>query len=130
MSNNVHSVRQRWTVLCATALALMCLTSHADALKVVTEDSSYSFLADGKVVGPASEIVEKTLFQAGVTDYSMALYPWARAYDIARLEANVLIYPIIRSAERETLFKWVGELDEVTPLFYKLRERRMSLSAP
>jgi polar amino acid transport system substrate-binding protein len=93
-------------------------------LQVVTEDSSYSELRDGRVVGVASEVVEKTLAKAGVADYHMALYPWARAYDMARLEPNVLIYPIIRSAEREPLFKWVGELDHVTPMFYKLRERR------
>jgi polar amino acid transport system substrate-binding protein len=43
---------------------------------------------------------------------------------MARLEPNVLIYPIIRSKERDPLFKWVGELDQVTPMFYKLRERR------
>jgi polar amino acid transport system substrate-binding protein len=54
----------------------------------------------------------------------MTLYPWARAYDIARLEANVLIYPMIRSSGREDSFKWVGELERVHPMFYKLRERR------
>ncbi|MFY1663556.1 substrate-binding periplasmic protein [Pseudomonas sp. Pseu.R1] len=103
---------------------LLCFNAQADTLQVVTEDSSYSSLENGKVVGVASELVEKTLARAGITDYHMSLYPWARAYDMARLEPNVLIYPIIRSTEREPLFKWVGELDHVTPLFYKLRTRR------
>lgn len=124
MSKAPHVIKQGWRAALAAMLMLCCLQIQAEPLQVVTEDSSYSELRDGKVVGVASEIVEKTLAKAGVTDYHMALYPWARAYDMARLEPNVLIYPIIRSAERESLFKWVGELDHVTPMFYKLRERR------
>lgn len=124
MSKAPQVIKQGWCAASTAVLMLFCLQSLAEPLQVVTEDSSYSELRDGKVVGVASEIVEKTLTRAGVTDYHMALYPWARAYDMARLEPNVLIYPIIRSAEREPLFKWVGELDQVTPMFYKLRERR------
>jgi len=112
------------SVLASFLMLLVCLNAGATTLQVVTEDSSYSALEDGKVVGVASEVVEMTLANAGITDYHMALYPWARAYDIARLEANVLIYPMIRSSAREGLFKWVGELEHVTPTFYKLRERR------
>jgi polar amino acid transport system substrate-binding protein len=124
MNNTPHVIKQGWRVASSTLLMLLCLQAQAEPLQVVTEDSSYSELRDGRVVGVASEVVEKTLAKAGVADYHMALYPWARAYDMARLEPNVLIYPIIRSAEREPLFKWVGELDHVTPMFYKLRERR------
>lgn len=115
--------RQR-SVLATFLMLFVCLNAGATTLQVVTEDSSYSALDGDKVVGVASEVVEITLANAGITDYHMALYPWARAYDIARLEANVLIYPIIRSSAREALFKWVGELEHVTPSFYKLRERR------
>jgi len=124
MNNTPHVIKQGWRAASFTLLMLLCLQAKAEPLQVVTEDSSYSELRDGRVVGVASEVVEKTLAKAGVADYHMALYPWARAYDMARLEPNVLIYPIIRSAEREPLFKWVGELDHVTPMFYKLRERR------
>lgn len=117
------SIRRSLSTLCVSATLLLSLGAQADTIQVVTEDSSYSSLKDGKVVGVASELVEQTLAKAGITDYHMSLYPWARAYDMARLEPNVLIYPIIRSDEREPLFKWVGEFDHVTPLFYKLRAR-------
>jgi len=111
------------SVLATFLMLFVCLTADATPLQVVTEDSSYSALDGDKVVGVASEVVEMTLANAGITDYHMALYPWARAYDIARLEANVLIYPMIRSSAREGLFKWVGELEHVMPSFYKLRKR-------
>lgn len=123
MRRTHHWLKQHWKLLCSTVLVLGCMSVQAQTLQVVTEDSSYSAFKDGKVVGPASDVVEQLLAAAGVKDYRVALYPWARAYDMARLEPNVMIYPILRSAEREALFKWVGELDEVTPLFYRLRER-------
>lgn len=129
MKRNVsHRHKQPWqavfTLALALALTLLSPGSMADTLQVVTEDSSYSSLKDGKVVGAASEIVEKTLAMAGIDDYHMALYPWARAYDMARLEPNVLVYPILRSTDRDPLFKWVGELEKVVQVFYRLRERR------
>lgn len=119
-----HLLKQRASLLCAAILTLTCTLTRAETLQVVTEDSSYSYLKNGQVAGSASSIVKQALALAGIADYRMTLYPWARAYDMARLEPNVLIYPIIRSTERETLFKWIGELDQVTPSFYKLRERK------
>lgn len=119
-----HLLKQRASLLCAAILTLTCTLARAETLQVVTEDSSYSYLKNGQVAGSASVIVRQALALAGIADYRMTLYPWARAYDMARLEPNVLIYPIIRSAEREALFNWIGELDQVTPSFYKLRERK------
>lgn len=111
----------------AVCLALLsCLIAGgagAQTIEVVTEDGAYSYVRDGKVTGVASTIVEATLREAGLTDYEMSLYPWARAYDRARMNADVLIYPIVRTAERESLFKWVGQITRVDPQFYKLRER-------
>lgn len=117
------TIHRQCSVLVTFLMLFVCLNAGAATLQVVTEDSSYSALDGDKVVGVASQVVELTLANAGITDYHMALYPWARAYDIARLEANVLIYPMIRSSAREGLFKWVGELEHVMPSFYKLRKR-------
>jgi polar amino acid transport system substrate-binding protein len=105
----------------ALSLAILSPCCAALTIETVTEDASYSFLESGRVAGVASEIAEKMLTLAGLPDYRMALYPWARAYDMARLRANVLIYPIMRTKARETQFKWVGELTRITPRLYKLR---------
>lgn len=104
-------------------LALVLTAGHAEAarLEAITEESSYSYLENGRVAGPASEVVVATLKQAGLTDYAMAIYPWARAYDIALAEPDVLIYPIIRTQERERLFRWVGEFEEIQTVLYKLQ---------
>jgi polar amino acid transport system substrate-binding protein len=97
---------------------------QAQSIQGVTEETSYTYLQNGKVAGPASEVVEATLKRAGLNDYRLALYPWARAYDMAQQEANVLIYLIARTPEREPMFKWVGEIMRIDYHFYKLRERK------
>lgn len=107
----------------ALLLAWVCASGQAQSIQVVTEDTSYSYLENGKVVGTATAVVEATLQRAGLTDYRIAIYPWARAYDMAQQQANVLIYLIARTPARETQFKWVGEIERIEHHFYKLRER-------
>nr|WP_298144318.1 transporter substrate-binding domain-containing protein [uncultured Pseudomonas sp.] len=109
--------------LIAILLLGMSSTGVAQGIKVVTEDTSYSYLQDGKVAGTATAVVEATLQRAGLNDYSVTIYPWARAYDMALQEKNVLIYLIARTPEREALFKWVGEIEHIDYPMYKLRER-------
>ncbi|WPP01898.1 transporter substrate-binding domain-containing protein [Pseudomonas sp. HR96] len=103
-------------------LLTLAQASLAATIEAVTEETSYSFLQGGKVAGVGSEIVEQMLHMAGLDDYHLALYPWARAYDMALLQPNVLIYPIVRTPTRESQFKWIGQLARIAPRFYKLRE--------
>lgn len=105
-----------WAV--ATPLSLW-----AQPLQVVTETTPFVYLQDGKIAGPATEVMEKTLQLADIKDYSLNLYPWARAYDMALTEPNVLIYLIARTPERDAKFQWVGELMQIRYYLYKLRER-------
>lgn len=113
----------RMTFCAWLLLTVVSVQSRAAGIDVVTEDSMYAYPRDGKVVGPGTRIVEETLRGAALTEYRLALYPWARAYEKALHEPNVLIYPLTRTAIREDLFKWVGEIDRVAIKFYKLRGR-------
>ncbi|MCQ4289225.1 transporter substrate-binding domain-containing protein [Pseudomonas stutzeri] len=113
----------RTTAWIALSLGLLGPVVDADTLRVVTEDTAYTYLQDGKVAGPASEVVEATLQRAGLHDYQIGLYPWARAYDMALQEPGVLIYLIARTSEREALFRWVGEIMRIEYHFYKMRAR-------
>lgn len=112
-----------FAALITVATAFACAYAQAESVKVVTEDSSYTYLRDGKVTGPATEIVEATLKRAGLNDYKLALYPWARAYDMALQEPNVLIFLIARTQAREAQFKWAGEFMRIEYHLYKLRGR-------
>lgn len=107
----------------AATLTLAAFAAPAQTIQGVTEFTPYSYLRDGQVVGPATEVVESTLRGAGFASYRIGLYPWARAYDMALKEPNVLIYLIARTPAREPLFKWVGEFMTMEYHFYKLKER-------
>jgi polar amino acid transport system substrate-binding protein len=106
------------------ALSVAGAPASAQAVRAVTEASQYSRLENGRVVGPANEIAEATLKRAGIADYSISLYPWARANDMALKEPNVLIYLIARTPAREAQFKWVGEFVKVEYHLYKLRDQK------
>lgn len=114
----------RLKVCLCVLLALVALHSRAQGIVVVTEDSSYAYLRGGRVAGPGTQVVERVLKKAVFDDYHIQLYPWARAYERALREPNVLIYPIIRTSAREPLFKWVGEIGQAQTRLYRLREAR------
>ncbi|GGJ98385.1 hypothetical protein GCM10009304_25370 [Pseudomonas matsuisoli] len=91
-------------------LAGMCwsLAATAESIRVVTEElPPYNMTVNGRLTGLSTEIVQALLEEAGV-EASIQSMPWARAYDIALNDANVMIYSITPTPEREPLFKWVG----------------------
>lgn len=115
-------------VLCFL-LYLFCAPRYLPAVEVavVTEEwVPYNFVSKGKVVGISTEIVEQALHRAGVAiaGGGIRIMPWARAYYTALHRENTLIYTILRTPDRESLFKWVGPL--VPPdsfYFFKLAAR-------
>ena len=109
------------SLMCAALLNAADL--QAQTIRAVTEATPYTYLQGERVAGVATEVVEKTLQAAGLTDYRVHVYPWARAYDAALKEPNVLIFLIARTHPREQMFKWVGEIMKVDYYLYRLRSR-------
>jgi len=114
-------MRNRLPLCSCLLLALISLKASAEAVEVVTEDSLYAYLREDKVIGPGTRIAELTLKNAGLADFSVTLYPWARAYEKALHEPDVLIFPLDRTPAREPLFKWVGEIHRVASKLYRMR---------
>lgn len=101
-------------------------------LTVYTEDNPpYSFQEGGVIKGSATTVVKAVLDHAKI-DYSIELVPWARAYNAASTEANVMIYSIARVPPRETSFKWIGPVTDTDQIyFYKLKsDHTTSLKTP
>jgi polar amino acid transport system substrate-binding protein len=111
-------------VLLFAAASLCAHEAGAQAIHAVTETGSQTMIVDGKVVGPLTEGVRLILKNAGLADYRISVYPWARAYRTALHEPNTLIYPLARTPTREGLFKWVGEMQTVHYHFVKLADRK------
>ncbi|MFT4651220.1 MAG: polar amino acid transport system substrate-binding protein [Flavobacteriales bacterium] len=102
-------------------LLLIASPLRAEPLRIVTEDfPPYNFQVDNKAKGLCSEIVQAVLKQLNL-QVTIEFYPWARAYEIAQAEKNILIYSIGRLPEREALFHWVGAIAPIKTSLYKLK---------
>ncbi len=95
----------------------------AQKIKVVTEEyPPYNYTANGAITGMSTEIVHMVLKEAGVDFEPIQSNPWARTYDMALNQPNILIYSIGRSQEREAKFKWVGVIAPYDVYLFKLKE--------
>jgi len=93
-----------------TTNVVLATDNSATSITVVTEIAPpLQYLEKGKLAGETTKKVSAILKSAGI-DANFQVYPWARAYDYALRHKNTLIYPIIRSPERESKFEWIGQL--------------------
>jgi polar amino acid transport system substrate-binding protein len=98
-------------------------------LRIVTEElPPYNMTLDGRVTGMSTEVVQAVLKEIGL-DASIQIMPWARAYELALQESNVLIYSISRTPEREPLFRWVGTIAPTKWYIYSLADRPVKLDS-
>jgi polar amino acid transport system substrate-binding protein len=92
---------------------LLCLGvsgAQAEPIRIVTEElPPYNMTRDGQLTGMSTEVVQAVLKEVHMQATIQSM-PWARAYDLALHDPDVLIYSITRTAEREHLFKWVGTI--------------------
>ncbi|MFJ3486142.1 substrate-binding periplasmic protein [Pseudomonas sp. NPDC090202] len=110
--------------------AWLCLSSSwvsAGPIRIVTEElPPYSMTRDGKLTGMSTEVVQAVLKEVNV-EATIQVMPWARAYDLALHEPDVLIYSITRTPEREHLFKWVGTIASSPWYLYSAASHPVSL---
>ncbi len=82
----------------------------ACAQELVTEDSPpMNMTQDGKVVGISTDKLLEAFRRIGRHPH-IQLIPWSRAYQLTLDNPDYCAYSTARTAERETLFKWVGPL--------------------
>lgn len=103
---------------------VLAVSTQGSGIKVVTEEwPPYTCSNNNEIVGVVTEIVRATLDRSGL-DYTIEVYPWARAYEMARSEKNVLIYSIFKLPNRVDQFKWI-EIDglSVNMFLFKPKHR-------
>lgn len=105
------------------AIAFCGWQCQAEPLRVVLEVSPPHQTYDKQVVGGlATDVVRELLLQAGLSG-AFEVYPWARAFNIAKSTPNVLIYNMARTPEREADFMWIGPVARYKFGFVKLKSR-------
>lgn len=77
---------------------------------------------DGNLTGTSTRNVLAAMDKLGI-ELPIHVYPWARAYEMAQEEEDVLIYSMGRTEEREELFKWISPIGAVEVHLYALKSR-------
>ncbi len=100
----------------------------AETIKVVTEElAPYNYTEKGVLTGFCTEIVQAILKEINIQGDFQSM-PWARAYDSALRNENVLIYSIGRTPQREMLFKWVGPIAPANNYLFALASNNIKIS--
>jgi len=103
-------LRLYFSTFCILVLFCNPIQAKTTEIKVVTEDTfPIQYLENGKVLGPATDLVKAVLAEANI-NYTIEVLPWARAYNEALTKPNILIYSLARTTQREALFQWIGSL--------------------
>lgn len=115
--------------ICLLLLALLphfSFSSYgATYIHVVTEDwPPFNYLNQkGEMAGYSTQVIKEVFKKANI-QYDIRLYPWARSYEMALNNTNTMIYSILRTPDREKLFKWICPISGSVEMYlYKLKKR-------
>ncbi len=87
-------------------------------IRCVTEEfPPFNYTNEKKLIGISVDILHE-LFKVVEFEYKIEMLPWARAYDIALNEGNVMIFTVGRNANRENLFHWIGKVATVNSVLF------------
>jgi len=116
-------------ILIGTLACWMTQASSA-SLFLATEDAPPANMrgANGRVEGIATDKVLAMMKRTG-TDYTLKVFPWARAFNIALHQANACVFSTVLTAEREPYFKWVGPLHYHEWVLFRRADRPMKLGS-
>lgn len=97
-------------------LLLIPLTISAEVgpedLNYMTENYPPANFKDqyGLLQGASVDLIRAMWKEMGVEPQKITVYPWARGYNNILTEDNQVLFSMSRTAERDTLFKWVGPI--------------------
>ncbi|QBZ90481.1 transporter substrate-binding domain-containing protein [Pseudomonas viciae] len=106
------------------AAVLLCLllgtVARAEEYQVVTEEwAPYNYQENNQLTGMTTEVVRAIMALTG-DDFEVLLKPSMRASQILKTRRKTIMYSMFRTAERESLYKWVGPIVEESIHPYQL----------
>ncbi len=99
-------------------------------MQFVAEDlPPYHFKNElGQTEGALVDIVRAIANQAKV-EYTIELYPFARAFHLLKNEPNVLMFSLLRSPSREQQFLWLGKVFHNTAFLVSIKDSKPQLDS-
>ncbi len=103
------------------AFPVSCLA--ADLIAVTENLPPYNYQDENnQPSGFSTQVLQAMLDRAGL-EALIHFFPWPRAYRMALVKPNVLIYTMVRNQEREQLFHWIGPIATFEFSLYALKDR-------
>ncbi|MBK6638710.1 MAG: ABC transporter substrate-binding protein [Rhodocyclaceae bacterium] len=103
--------------------------AYANPMILTTEDAPpTNFTTDGgkTIIGSATEQIHE-LFKRAEIPYTIKMYPWQRAIDMAEQEKNTCVYSTTRTEDREKKFLWVGPVAPNDWVLFALADSKIEL---
>lgn len=113
-------------VVCAV---LLCSSVAAEErLNLLAEDNfPNNYLDKSELKGLSVDLLKETFKRAEVP-YTVAVLPWARAYDTALKEPGNCVFSTAHTPERDSQFKWIGPLSTIEMIVVASRTRPIEIS--
>ena len=94
----------------ALVVLITCQSVMCEDLTILTENlPPLNYVENGVLVGPSVDIVKQIQKRVGSKE-EIQVYPWARAYQMALNEKNIILFGMTYTKLRKDKFKWVGPL--------------------
>lgn len=105
-------------------LIFPCLAT-AQPLTIISDPNPpLGYVKDGEIVGFTVDLIKLLLKRTGIDGKFVMYSSWARAYEMAQKEKDILIYQLTYTEERARLFQLVGPIMHGTDCLWKLKARK------
>lgn len=104
---------KKYTLIIIASLLFFLPQSIISAeLIILTENlPPLNFIKNDVLTGPAVDIVREIQLRVGSHE-QIQVYPWARAYNRALEEENIVLFGMARTEVRQDKFNWIGPIAE------------------
>jgi len=102
-------------------------------LNYLTEEwAPFNYQEDGNVTGISVEILETVFKNIGVnrSRADVRIVPLAEGFQIAQNNTSTVLFSIVRTPEREPLFKWAGPFTKASFVIYAPMSSNITISSP
>ena len=112
-----------------TFALLHAALAHAADTKIITTDvPPFAYIDNGRLTGVCVDVVQEIERRLNVTA-PIDVEPWLRAFHAGQEQPRTILVCPKRTADRETLFKWVGPIVTTTADLYALTARHIQVTS-
>ena len=102
-------------------------------LNYLTEEwAPFNYQEDGNVTGISVEILEAVFKNTGLnrSQVNVRIVPLEEGFQIAQNNTSTVLFSIVRTPERESLYKWAGPFTKASFVLYAPMSRNITISSP